>query len=163
MLFRKSKANKAKEAVTEQVSDRTDDLMAALDAARDALTRASAAAGRKSAELGAELGKEASKAADKLLPERARQRRRELARKRRRMMLAGAAGLAGVGLLASRLAGSKGGGELRQGLKRPADKASGGWDKVAESGHDADSVTAEVTQLHQGNGASTNPAHTPPS
>jgi hypothetical protein len=160
MLFRKSKANKAKEAVTEKVGDRTDDLMAALDAARDALTRASAAAGRKSAELGAELGKEASKAADKLLPERARQRRRELARKRRRRMLAGAAGLAGVGLLASRLAGSKGG-ELRQGLKRPADKAGGDWDKVAESGHDAD--TAEVTQLHQGNGASTNPARTPPS
>jgi uncharacterized protein YjbJ (UPF0337 family) len=158
MLFRKSKANKAKGAVTEQVGERTDDLMAALDAARDALTRATAAAGRKSAEL----GKEASKAADKLLPERARQRRRELARKRRRRMLAGAAGLAGVGLLASRLAGSKGG-ELRQGLKRPADKSGGDWDKAAESGHDADSVTAEVTQLHQGNGDSTNPARTPPS
>ena len=162
MLFRKSKANKAKETVTEQVSDRTDDLMAALDAARDALARASAAAGRKSAELGAELGKEASKAADKLLPERARQRRREAARRRRRQLLAGAAGLGGLWLLASRLGGSKGG-ELRQGLKRPAEEAGGDWDKVAESGHDADSATAEVTQLHQGNGASTNPARTPPS
>ena len=55
MPFRKSKATKAKEAVTEprknQVSDRTDDLMAALDAAKEALARASAAAGRKGAEL----------------------------------------------------------------------------------------------------------------
>jgi hypothetical protein len=161
MVFRKSKATKAKGAVTEQVTDRTDDLMAALDTAKEALARASAAASRKGAELGAELGKEASKAADKLLPERARQRRREAARRRRRRVLAGAAGLVGVGLLAGRMAGSKG--EVGQGMKRQADKARGGWDKVAESGHDADSVPAEVTQLHQGNGASTNPAHTPPS
>jgi hypothetical protein len=159
MAFRRSKATKAKETVTDQVSERTDDLLAALDAAKEALSRASTAAGRK----GAELGKEASKAADKLLPERARQRRREAARKRRRRLLAGAAGLSAVGLLASRLAGSKGG-ELRQGVKRQADKATGGWDKVAESGHDADSVpTAEVTQLRQDNGASGDPARTPPS
>ena len=61
MPFRKSKATKAREAVTDQVSDRTDDLMAALEAAREALGRAADAAGRK----GAELGKEATKAADK--------------------------------------------------------------------------------------------------
>jgi hypothetical protein len=160
MVFRKSKATKAtkaKEAVTDQVSERTDDLLASLDAAREALARASAAAGRK----GAELGKEASKAADKLLPERAKQRRREAARKRRRRLLAGAAGLTALGLVAGRLAGSRG--ELAKGVKRQADKDTGGWDKVAESGHDADSVpTAEVTQLRQDNGASGNPARTPP-
>ncbi|HEV8425866.1 MAG TPA: hypothetical protein VGS14_11875 [Actinomycetes bacterium] len=159
MLLRKSKAGKAKETVTEQVADRTDDLMAALEAAKEALARASTAAGRK----GAELGKEASKAADKLLPERARQRRRESARRRRRRLLAGAAGLIGAGLVASRLAGSKGE-ELRQGLKRRADKAGGGWEPRAEPGNNADAAsTAEVTQLHQGNGATTNPARTPPS
>jgi hypothetical protein len=156
MVFRKSKATKAKETVTEQVSERTDDLMAALDAAREALARASAAAGRKGAELGTELGKEASKAADILLPERARQRRREAARKRRRRLLAGAVGVAGGALLASRLAGSKGGD-----LGREAE--TGGWDRTAEPGHDPSVPTAEVTQIHQGNGASTNPTRTPPS
>jgi hypothetical protein len=162
MSLRRSKAGKAKEArdaVTEQVSDRTDDLLAALDAAREALTRASAAAGRKSAELADELGKEASKAADKLLPERARQRRREAARKRRRRVLAGTAGLVGIGLLASRLTGSKG--EPEEGFAAPAGEAGGSWDRA---GQDADSApTAEVTQLHQGNSTSTNPARTPPS
>jgi hypothetical protein len=161
MVFRRSRRGKAKEAVTEQVTDRTDDLMAALDAAREALARASTAAGRKGAELADELGKEAGKAADKLLPERARQRRRELARRRRRRLLAGAAGLAGVGLLATRLAGSRGG--SRDGVGS-ADRAGGGWDRTGRSGHDADTMpTAEVTQLHQDNGASTNPARTPPS
>jgi hypothetical protein len=145
MVFRKSKATKAREAVSEQVTDRTDDLMAALEAAKEALSRASAAAGRKGAELGAELGKEASKAADKLMPERARQRRREAARKRRRRLLAGAAGLVGVGLLAGRL-GSKGGG--RQDLKRRTDR-TGGWDRPAEPAQDAGAAPpAEVTPLH---------------
>jgi hypothetical protein len=162
MAFRKSKATKAKETVTDQVSDRTDDLVAALEAAKEALARASAAASRKGAELGAELGKEASKAADKLLPERARQRRREAARRRNRRLLAGAAGLGALGLALSRLSGSKSS-ELRQGLKRQADQASGGWDKVAESGHSPDPASsAEVTQLHS-NGAGTDPARTPPS
>jgi hypothetical protein len=161
MVFRKSKATKAtktKEAVSEQLTDRTDDLMAALEAAKEALARASAAAGRK----GAELGKEASKAADRLMPERARQRRREAARRRNRRLLAGAAGLVGVGLLASRLAGSKGGG--RQDLKRRTDR-TGGWDRPAEPIQDAGAVPpADVTQLHSDNsGASTDPARTPPS
>jgi hypothetical protein len=155
MVFRKSKATKARESVAEQVSERSDDLLAALDAAREALARASAAAGRK----GAELGKEASKAADKLLPDRARQRRREAARRRNRRLLVGAAGLGGLWLAASRLGGSKGG--LGQGAKRQADRAGGGWDKVAESGHDADSVpTAEVTQLHS-NGGQVSAPHQP--
>jgi hypothetical protein len=157
MNLRKSKAGKARETVTEQVTDRTDDLLAALDAAREALARASAAAGRKGAELGAELGREASKAADKLLPERAKQRRREASRRRRRRLLAGAAGLVGVGVVAGRMVGSRG--ERRQG-----DKAGGRWDRAAEPGRDADAVpSAEVTQLRQGNGATTNPARTPPS
>jgi hypothetical protein len=150
MPFRKSKATKAKEAVTEQVTDRTDDLQAALEAAREAIARASAAAGRKGAELGAELGKQASEAADKLMPERARQRRREAARRRNRKLLAGAAGLGLAVTLASRLGGSK------------ADK-TGGWERAPEPARDADPVaSAEVTPLHT-NGAGGDPARTPPS
>jgi ferric-dicitrate binding protein FerR (iron transport regulator) len=160
MPLRKSKATKAtkaKEAVTDQVSDRTDDLVAALEAAREAIARASTAASR----MGAELGKEASKAADKLMPERARQRRREAARRRNKRLLAGTAILAGLGVLASRLAGGKGA-ELRESMKRqdgtPADDAPR-WDRPAEPGPGA---SAEVTQLH-GNGAGGDPARTPPS
>jgi hypothetical protein len=149
---RKSKAGKAKEAVTEQVTDRTDDLVAALDAAREALARASAAAGRK----GAELGKQASEAADKLMPERARQRRREAARRRNRKLLAGAAGLTLLGVAFSRLAGGKGD---RERLERQAEHDAG-W--VAESTSDAGPApSAEVTQLH-GNGAGADAARTPP-
>jgi hypothetical protein len=146
---RKSKAEKAKEAVTDQVSD---DLVAALDAAKEALARASAAASRK----GAELGKQASEAADKLMPERARQRKREAARRRNRKLLAGAAGLTLLGVAFSRLAGGRGGGE---GLERQADHDAG-W--VAESTSDAGPApSAEVTQLH-GNGAGADAARTPP-
>jgi hypothetical protein len=153
MPLRKSKATKAKEAVTDQVGDRTDDLMAALDAAREAIARASAAAGRKGAVLGAELGKEASKAADKLMPERARQRRREAARRRNRRVLAGAAGLGGLLLVVSRLARPKADDVTRD----------GGWDRVPGTGQDAGPVgSAEVTQLH-GNGAGGDPARTSPS
>jgi ferric-dicitrate binding protein FerR (iron transport regulator) len=142
---KESKATKAKEAVTDQVSERTDDLAAALEAAREAIARASAAASR-----------EASKAADKLLPERARQRRREAARRRNKRLLAGTAILAGLGVLASRLAGGKGG-ELRQNMQQagPPDDAPR-WDRPAEPGP---GDSAEVTQLHT-NG---DPARTPPS
>jgi hypothetical protein len=146
MPFRKSKATKAKEAVTEQVGDRTDDLTAALEAAREAIARASAAASRKGAELGAGLGKQASEAADKLMPERARQRRREAARRRNRRLLAGAAGLSLAAVLASRLTGSK------------ADR-TGAWERPAEPVRDAEPGAAEVTQLRT-NG---DPARTPPS
>jgi hypothetical protein len=127
MPFRKSKATKAKETVTDQVSDRTDDLVAALDAAK------------------------ASEAADKLMPERAKQRRREAARRRNRQLLAGAGLTLLVGVAFSRLAGSK------------ADK-TGGWERAPEPARDADPVAspAEVTQLH-GNGAGGDPARTPPS
>ena len=154
MPFRKSKATKAKEAVADQVTDRTDDLVAALEAAKEALGRASAAAGRKGAELGAELGKQASEAADKLLPERARQRRREAARRRKRKLLAGAAGLTVLGVVASRLGGSRG-------ARRQADER--GWDAATQPVHDTvPPASAEVTQLH-GNGAGGDPARTPPS
>jgi hypothetical protein len=151
MPFRKSKATKAKETVTDQVSDRTDDLVAALDAAKEALARASAAAGRKGAELGAGMGKQANEAADKLLSERARQRRREAARRRNRRLMVGAAGLTLLGVAFSRLAGSK------------TDR-TGGWERAPEPARDADPVAspAEVTQLH-GNGAGGDPARTPPS
>jgi hypothetical protein len=153
---RKSKAEKATGAVTEQVSDRTDDLVAALDAAKEALARASAAASRKGAELGAELGKQASEAADKLMPERARQRKREAARRRNRKLLAGAAGLTLLGVAFSRLAGSKG---TREAPGRQAEHDAG-W--VPESTSDAGPVpSAEVTQLH-GNGAGADAARTPP-
>jgi len=162
MAFRKSKAQKAKETVTDQVTDRTDDLMAALEAAREAIAKATTAASRKGAELGAELGKEASKAADKLMPERARQRRRQAARRRNRRLLAGAAGLGVLGLALSRLSGPKSS-ELRQGLKRQTDKA-GGWERATEPTTPvADpAASAEVTQLHT-NGAGNDPARTPPS
>jgi hypothetical protein len=146
MPFRKSKATKAKEAVTEQVGDRTDDLTAALEAAREAIARASAAASRKGAELGAGLGKQASEAADKLMPERARQRRREAARRRNRRLLAGAAGLSLAAVLASRLTGSK------------ADR-TGAWERPAEPVRDAEPGAAEVTQLRTDG----DPARTPPS
>jgi hypothetical protein len=149
MPFRKSKATKAKEAVTDQVSDRTDDLMAALDAAREAIARASAAAGRKGAELGAGLGKQASEAADKLMPERARQRRREAARRRNRRLLAGAAGLGVAAVLASRVTGSK------------ADRTDA-WERPPEPGPAAEPGAAEVTQLRT-DGAGGDPARTPPS
>jgi hypothetical protein len=151
MPLRKSKATKAREAVTEQVSDRTDDLMAALDAAKEALARAADTAGRRGAELGKEASKAADKAADKLLPERAKQRRREAARRRNRRLLAGAAGLAALGVLASRLTGSR------------TDKADGGWDRAPEPGAGTEpAASAEVTQLH-GNGAGGDPARTPSS
>jgi hypothetical protein len=153
MPLRKSKATKAtkaKEAVTDQVSDRTDDLVAALDAAREALARASTAASR-----------EASRAADKLMPERARQRRREAARRRTKRLLAGTAIVAGLGVLASRLAGGKGA-ELRESMNReagtPADDAPR-WDRPPEPDP---GTSAEVTQL-RGNGAGGDPARTPPS
>ena len=72
------------------------------------------------------------------------------------------AALAGLGVLLSRLAGSKGS-ELRQGLKRQTDKASGGWDRAPEPSSATDPASsAEVTQLH-GNGAGSDPARTPPS
>jgi hypothetical protein len=150
MPLRKSKATKAKETVTDprknQVSDRTDDLMAALDAAKEALARAAS----KGAELGAELSKEASRAADKLMPERAKQRRREASRRRNRRLLVGAVSLAGLGVLVSRLTGSRAG------------KDDGGWDRAPDPVPTPDAAaSAEVTQLH-GNGAG-DPARTPPS
>jgi ferric-dicitrate binding protein FerR (iron transport regulator) len=161
MPLRKSKATKAKVAVTDQVSDRTDDLVAALDAAKEALARASAAASRKGAELGKEATKAADKAADVLMPERARQRRREAARRRNRRVLAGAAGLGGLLLVLSRLGGGKGD-KFRQDMAQPAGTPADDaprWDRPAEPGPGA---SAEVTQLH-GNGAGGDPARTPPS
>jgi hypothetical protein len=151
MPFRKSKATKAKETVTDQVSDRTDDLVAALDAAKEALARASASSVRTRADPDPGLGKQASEAADKLMPERARQRRREAARRRNRRLMVGAAGLTLLGVAFSRLAGSK------------TDR-TGGWERAPEPARDADPVAspAEVTQLH-GNGAGGDPARTPPS
>ncbi len=68
------------------------------------------------------------RATDKLLPERAEQRRKTN-RKRRRRLLFGSAGVAGLGVLAGWLTAPKKGDEVRQALKERANAAG---DKVAE-------------------------------
>jgi len=196
MFFRRSRARRARDAVADQVAERTDDLAAALEAAREAIARASTAAGRKSAELGKEAaakGRRARRrgataarqaagavdpeqvaeltrrAADKLFPERAKQRR-DAARKRRRRILVGGAGLLGAGMVAGWLTAPKRGADTRQALKDQAAKASEkGWERVAEPSEDAGTITlegeqgAEVTQLHHGDGTVPRSTRTPPS
>jgi hypothetical protein len=139
-------------------------------------TRAARDAAREAADLLPEPEQVADltrRAADKLFPERAKQRR-EAARKRRRRVLVGSAGLLGTGLLAGWLTAPRRGAETRQALKEQAAKASEkGWERVSEAPpaaaeptaapeRDADQQGAEVTPIHQGNGA-TNPSKTPPS
>jgi hypothetical protein len=193
MFFRRSRSRRARDAVADQVAERTDDLAAALEAAREAIARASTAAGRKGAELGKEAAAKGSKArrrgataarqavdaeqvaeltrraADKLFPERAKQRR-DTARKRRRRVLVGGAGLLGAGVVAGWLTAPKRGAETRQALKDQAAKASEkGWERVAEPSEGAGTITlegeqgAEVTQLHHGDGTAPRPTRTPPS
>jgi gas vesicle protein len=102
------------------------------------------------------------RATDKLFPERARQRER--AKRRRRVgILTGAGGLLGLGVLAGWLTAPKRGAETRQALKDQAAKASEkGWERTAEQ-RPAESE-AEVTPIHQGDGASTpGPSRIPPS
>jgi hypothetical protein len=93
------------------------------------------------------------RAADKLFPERARQRERT--RRRRRVgFLTGAGGLLGLGLLAGWLTAPKRGAETRQALKDQAARASEkGWERTTEQ--PAAGSEAEVTPIHQGNGATT--------
>jgi hypothetical protein len=189
MRLRAKKAKRARDEVREQVADLTDDLVGALDAAREAIARASAAAGRRGTELGAEAGRRGAKAgrrgaraareaareaarrlpeadqvgelskraADRLFPERARQRRR--ARRRRLVGMAG--GIVGVvagGLLALWLTVSRRGAEARQAAEDRAHPEQGGA-AAPEAGE-----PGQVTQLHQGNGASTSsPTRYPPS
>jgi hypothetical protein len=193
MFLRRSRARRARDAVADQVAERTDDLAAALEAAREAIARASTAAGRKGAELGKEAAAKGRKArrrgaraarqaadpeqvadltrraADKLFPERARQRR-DAARKRRRRVLLGGAGLLGAGVVAGWLTAPKRGAETRQALKDQAAKASEkGWERVAEPSEGAGTITlegeqgAEVTQLHHGDGTVPRSTRTPPS
>jgi hypothetical protein len=193
MFFRRSRSRRARDAVADQIAERTDDLAAALEAAREAIARASTAAGRKGAELGKEAAAKGSKArrrgataarqavdaeqvaeltrraADKLFPERAKQRR-DTARKRRRRVLVGGAGLLGAGVVAGWLTAPKRGAETRQALKDQAAKASEkGWERVAEPSEGAGTITlegeqgAEVTQLHHGDGTAPRPTRTPPS
>ena len=113
------------------------------------------------------------RAADKLFPERARQRR-HASRKRRRRLLFGGAGLISAGVVAGWLTAPKRGADTRQALKEQAAKASEkGWERVSEPPSEAAEPTAapersadeqqgaEVTSIHQGNGAS-NPSKTPP-
>jgi ABC-type transporter Mla subunit MlaD len=108
------------------------------------------------------------RAADKLFPERAKQRR-NTSRKRRRLLLFGGAGLLGAGVVAGWLTAPKRGAETRQVLKDQAAKASEkGWERVAEPPEaagmpqQAGEQGAEVTQLHQGDGAVPKPSRTPP-
>jgi hypothetical protein len=196
MFFRRSRARRARDAVADQVAERTDDLAAALEAAREAIARASTAAGRKGAELGKEAAVKGRKArrrgakaargvaeavdpeqvaeltrraADKLFPERAKQRR-DAARKRRRRILVGGAGLLGAGMVAGWLTAPKRGADTRQALKDQAAKASEkGWERVAEPSEEAGTITlegeqgAEVTQLHHGDGTVPRSTRTPPS
>jgi hypothetical protein len=196
MFFRRSRSRRARDAVADQVAERTDDLAAALEAAREAIARASTAAGRKSAELGKEAAVKGGKArrrgataarqaagavdpeqvaeltrraADKLFPERAKQRR-DAARKRRRRVLVGGAGVLGAGVVAGWLTAPKRGAETRQALKDQAAKASEkGWERVAEPSEEAGTITlegeqgAEVTQLHHGDGTVPRSTRTPPS
>jgi gas vesicle protein len=139
-------------------------------------TRAARGAASQAAEMLPEPEQVADltrRAADKLFPERAKQRR-EAARKRRRRVLFGSAGLLGTGLLAGWLTAPRRGAETRQALKEQAAKASEkGWERVSEPPSEAAAPTAapersadeqqgaEVTSIHQGNGAS-NPSKTPP-
>jgi gas vesicle protein len=139
-------------------------------------TRAARGAAREATDLLPEPEQVADltrRAADKLFPERAKQRR-EAARKRRRRVLVGSAGLLGTGLLAGWLTAPRRGAETRQALKEQAAKASEkGWERVSEAPSQAAEPTAaperaadeqqgaEVTPIHQGNGA-TNPSKTPP-
>jgi hypothetical protein len=134
-------------------------------------TRAARDAASQAAELLPEPEQVADltrRAADKLFPERARQRR-QTARKRRRRVLVGSAGLLGTGLLAGWLTAPRRGAETRQALKEQAAKASEkGWERVSEPPSEEAAAEptaapegAEVTPIHQGNGA-TNPSKTPP-
>ena len=103
--------------------------------------------------------------ADKLFPERARQRR-EAGRKRRRRLLAGAAGLVGAGVVAGWLTAPRRGAETRQALKDQAARASEkGWERVAEPEEAAPpgaTQGAEVTPIHQGDGGPAGPGRIPP-
>jgi cell division protein FtsB len=92
------------------------------------------------------------RAADKLFPERARQRERDK-RRRRNVFLAGAVTSGILGVVAGWLTAPKRGAETRQALKEQAARASEkGWERTTEP---ETSETAEVTPLHQGDGAST--------
>jgi hypothetical protein len=75
-----------------------------------------------------EVAEMARRATDKMFPERAKQHRKT-ARKRRRRLLYGGAGLAGLGMLIGWLTAPKKGDEARQVLKERASAAS---DRVAE-------------------------------
>jgi len=150
--------------------------------------------GRKGAAAGTELGKKARRRArevardaverlpepeqvaelarraeEKLVPEAAKQHRKSR-RKRTRRRMAGAAGVAGLGMLAGWLTAPRKGDEVRQVIKERASAASG---RVAEMRADAADSTgaatgpgpsgtsepqrteADVTPIHQSDGGQT--------
>ena len=140
--------------VTDELGDALDVARDAIAKAMSSAGRRGTEAGAEATRKGAVLGKEASRrardaaldavgrrlpepeqvaemtrrATDKMFPERAKQHRKT-ARKRRRRMLYGGAGAAGLGMLIGWLTAPKKGDEARQALKERASAAS---DKVAE-------------------------------
>ena len=92
------------------------------------------------------------RATDRMFPERAKQHRKA-ARKRRRRMLFGGTGIAGLGMLIGWLTAPKKGNETRQALKERANAAS---DKVAEmrasSGPRGPNVTSTPSGTDAGGG-----------
>jgi hypothetical protein len=191
MQLRASKPGPASPDV-QQAGDPADDLVSALEALRESISRASTAAGRLSADLGlqasrrsAEAGRRGAKVAretaerlaepdqvadltrravEKLFPELVRQRER--ARRRRRLGLAaGAGGLLGLGLLIGWLTAPRRGAEARRAVKDQATRATkttkaGAGEQGSEPAGPA--AVADVTPLHQGNGAGGNPTRLPP-
>jgi hypothetical protein len=89
------------------------------------------------------------RATDKLFPERAKQHRKA-SRKRRRRLVFGGAGLAGLGMAIGWLTAPKRGGEARQALKARANAAS---DRVAEMRSTAGSERPTGSSASPGSGS----------
>jgi hypothetical protein len=175
--------DEVREQVTELTDDLATALEAAREAITRASTVASrrsaelgkqagrrgAKAGRRGARAARGMAKEAAerlpepeqvadltrRAADKLFPERARQRQK--AKRRRRVgLLTQVGGLLGIGLLVGWLTAPKRGAEARKALKEQAAKASEkGWERVSTPETTEPEQAADVTPIHQGDGAST--------
>jgi hypothetical protein len=136
-------------------------------------SRRSAEAGRRGAKVARETAERLAepdqvadltrRAVEKLFPELVRQRERT--RRRRRLgLVAGAGGLLGLGLLIGWLTAPRRGAEARQAVKEQATRATraGAGEQGSEPAGPA--PVADVTPLHQGNGAGAggNPTRLPP-
>jgi hypothetical protein len=108
----------------------------------------------------------ARRAEEKILPEVAKRHRKER-RKRRRRTIAGATGIAGLGMLIGWLTAPKKGDQVRQAIKERANAAGGKVAEMRAAGSTEETGTtatatgttepkqaeADVTPLHQGDGA----------